>query len=141
MDVLVAMDNSKASRLALNQAIKDLNTIGTGSLTALYCETPTVHRNNGSYIKTDDQQYSAASDVIQTAVEAAEDSLSEQIDLETSIIEAGDSISSTLISHINTNDYDKVYVGYRDIPPKTKRFTGSTTAKLLGQINIPLVVV
>jgi nucleotide-binding universal stress UspA family protein len=142
MKVLVAVDNSSASKEAVKSALDLANELESQmNLELVNCVTPVLTMSNGSYdesLEEAEQNGQEAMDSGLTEIDQADVDLGST---ETTLLHSDGNIVETLTDYIEENDFDMVFMGHRDTSEKKERFVGSTTKKLISHTNIPVVAV
>lgn len=142
MKLLVAVDQSSASKKSVNSAIDLASKIEDDvTLELVHCISPVITINGDTYDESLEQAEEDGQDALDSALTEIKNSPVEIATVNTKLLHSDQDIVETLSNYINESDFDMVFMGHRNHSNKTERFVGSTTKKLISRSDVPVVAV
>lgn len=141
MKVIVCVNDSKESQLALENAVEFVN--GTNfELTLLHALKQKVnHEGNDIIQESSDDTFEKSEELLKNLKEYAEDMLGENANINNVILgsENADPVSS-IIEYVNSKDIEQVFIGHRAMDKKHERLYGSFAKEMISKSPVPVVV-
>lgn len=137
MRICVCVDNKKASRKAVNQAI-EFAELSDVEITIIHSVKKNLESNGNEVVKESQEK---AINRSRSIIDKYEDIVSKEIDKVDSKILTGDEDPvEDVISYVNNNDFGYVFIGHRGLEDKHEVF-GSFARNMISKCDVPVIVV
>lgn len=141
MNIVVCVDESKASKLALDSAIKFLDN-SDSKLILLHGLNYEINQTNNEMIRESyDDAISRSEELIEQYIAKTQEKLDENIDIEGVVV--GDKetdVIESITNYIDGQKIDQIFIGHRALDKKHEKLYGSFAKEMISKSPVPVVV-
>lgn len=141
MKIVVCVDESKASELALKNSVEFANN-NNSELILLHSLNYEINNNNEDIIReSTTDAISRSENLIDRLTNKANELSTSELNIDSVIVgnENSDSIQP-IIDYVNNEDIEQIFIGHRALEQKHEKLYGSFAKKMISKSPVPVVV-
>lgn len=137
MEILVCVDDDGESKQVINKAADFAEETGA-DVTLIHSYTQDVEYSDGQPVKesAEDAEMDGQT-ILENARSYAE---SQGLTPRVTLVEAGDSAVNAIVSFINENEYNYLFLGHRALDSRHQKAFGSFAKDMISHCPIPVIV-